>query len=81
MPRTHETEFERADETVAFVEYTITDVVSATYWQPAEGGEVEIMKVTDADGKEVQYTPEEDERWSLWIAENHSFDDGWDDYD
>lgn len=32
-------------ELVATVEFTATPVVPATYWQPAEGGEVEELKV------------------------------------
>ena len=81
MPRTHETTFERDDETEVTVEYTITGIVPATYWQPSEGGEVEIVKVTDADGNPVQHTDAEDEKWSTWIAENHDFnEDYYDDY-
>lgn len=78
MPRTHETTFERADETEVTVEYTITAIVPATYWEPAEGGEIEIVKVTDAEGNPAQHTDEEDEKWCNWIAENHNH---WDDYD
>jgi hypothetical protein len=82
MAHTHETEFERDDETVVYAEYTISNFVKASYRQPAEGGEVEIVKVTDADGNLVQYTADEDEEWSsLWISENHKFDDGLDGYD
>ncbi len=81
MPHTHETEFERADETAVVVEYTISNFVPASYWQPAEGGEVEIVKVFDTDRNVIQHTDEEDEKWCLWIAENHDFDGGWDDYD
>jgi hypothetical protein len=40
-------EIERGDTLLDIdVEYTATPFVSATYWQPAEGGEVEIVAVT-----------------------------------
>lgn len=41
------------------VTYTVTDRVPATYWQPAEGGEVEIISVTH-NGAEFDTTGEED---------------------
>jgi len=82
MARTHETTFDRDDETEVTVEYTITGVVPATWWEPAEGGEVEIVKVTNADGVEIKWTDDEDEKWCNWIAENHDFsDDYYEDYD
>ena len=34
-------------ELVATVEFTATPIVPATYWQPAEGGEVEVLDVID----------------------------------
>lgn len=43
------------------VTYTVTDHVAATYWQPAEGGEVEITSVK-RDGAEFATTREEDDR-------------------
>jgi hypothetical protein len=79
--RTHEATFERADETEVCVEYTITAVVPATWGEPAEGGEVEIVCVTDKDGNPVKWTDEEDDKWVQWIAENHNHWDDYDDYD
>lgn len=81
MPRTHETTFERDDETEVTVEYTISPVIPATWYEPAEGGEVEIVRVTDADGVEIKWTDDEDEKWCSWIAENHDFSDDYEDYD
>ena len=42
------------------VTYEMTPVVPATYWQPAEGGEVEIVSVK-LDGKEYATSAEDDE--------------------
>lgn len=78
MTRTHLTTFERDDETEVTVQYTITPIIPQTYWQPAEGGEVEIVKVTDENNVAIQTTDEEDEKWCLWISENHEDDS--DDY-
>lgn len=73
--RTHEAEFERDDGSHVFVSYTISSVYPATYWEPAEGGEVEITAVTDADGKAVKWTDAEDDKWCSWIGENHDFNE------
>lgn len=78
MTRTHLTTFERDDGTEVTVEYTITPIIPQTYWQPAEGGEVAIVKVTGENNVEIQTTDEEDEKWCLWIFENH--EDDRDDY-
>lgn len=67
--------FERDDCTEVEVEYTITSVTPATYWKPAEGGEVEIVSVTGPDGP-VKWTDEEDEKWCARAAEDHEWDDG-----
>ncbi len=40
------------------VTYSVTPFVGATYWQPAEGGEVEIVSVTHA-GREVELSDAE----------------------
>lgn len=84
MSATHFTSFERDDETEVTVEYTISPYdpgVSSgppEICYPPEGGEVEIVGVNDADGRELQWTDAEDEKWSDWIAQNHDFDDGFD---
>lgn len=41
------------------VTYIVTDRVPATYWQPAEGGEVEVVSVKHG-GAELHTTREED---------------------
>ena len=87
--REHSTWFERVtDETADEVEvfYTISDFdpgVSsgpAESCYPAEGGEVEITKVL-LNGKEIDWTSEEDEEWSNKIFNEHDFSDdyGYDD--
>ena len=43
------------------VEYTCTPFVAQTYWQPAEGGEVEIIDV-QYNNKPFVVTDEEDDR-------------------
>ena len=61
MPRTffHDVTLEvllcgNSFELVATVEFTATPVVPATYWQPSEGGEVEVLKVIDLFVPEVK---------------------------
>lgn len=84
---THFTDFERDDETVVTVEYTISPFDPGNTYGPAEncyppeGGEVEIIKVFN-DAGPVNSTDAEDEKWCAWIAENHDHDgDFYDDYD
>lgn len=55
------------------VTYSMTKPVPATYWQPAEGGEVEIVSIKH-DGKEI--TLSEDEEDALReMAEARAMDD------
>lgn len=81
MARTHVMDFERDDGTEVCVEYTISDYdpgVSsgpAEICYPPEGGEVEIVRVNDAEGNVIKWTDAEDEKWAREIAENHVFDD------
>jgi hypothetical protein len=42
------------------VTYSVTPFVAATYWQPAEGGECEIVSVK-RDGKEFPLSAEEED--------------------
>ncbi len=42
------------------VTYTCTPFVAATYWQPAEGGECEIVSI-NAEGREVELTGAEED--------------------
>ena len=42
------------------VTYSVTPFVEATYWQPAEGGECEIVSIKH-DGKEFSLTAEEED--------------------
>lgn len=85
MARTHFQSFERDDETEVTVEYTISDydpgVLSGPpeNCYPPEGGEVEIIRVF-TDAGDVTFTDDEAEKWSDWIAQNHDFDDDYDDY-
>ena len=59
FPFTHY--IERGDEEIELhVIYDVTPVVAATYWQPAEGGEVELISVK-CDGKEFGLYPFEEE--------------------
>lgn len=75
--RKFEQEFNRIDDEdcIVTVEYTITTFTAATYDDLAEGGEVEIFKAYDADGKEVKLTNAEYEKFEKWLSENHEFDD------
>ncbi len=63
------------------VEYTATPHVPATYWQPAEGGEIEIVAVTLEDGSKLDPPLSEDEESVIidHLYESHDdsdFDDG-----
>ena len=55
------------------VTYSVTPIVAATYWQPAEGGEVEIQSIKH-DGKPVTLTGAEEEA-ILAMAEARAADD------
>lgn len=86
MSATHFETFERDDGTEVTVEYTISDYDPGVCsgppedCYPPEGGEVEIVKVFN-DAGTVEYTDDEGEKWSVWIAENHVFDDAGGEYD
>ena len=67
-------ELDRGDDTVEVeVTYTCTPFVDATYWQPAEGGEVEIEAIT-LDGKPIDVTGAEEAKLYR-MAEDASGDD------
>jgi hypothetical protein len=73
----HSTWFKREDHEVE-VFYNITPYDPGVSWgpaehcYPAEGGEVEILRVL-LDGKEVEWTTEEDNAWADWMAQNHDY--------
>ena len=57
---TFDHEIERDDDTFEVrVCYDVTPFIAATYWQPAEGGEVEIVSVK-REGAEFQLTDAEE---------------------
>ncbi len=58
------------------VTYEVTPFVAATYWQPAEGGECEIISVK-LYGKEYPTSAEDDE-YLLEMAQARAADD-WED--
>lgn len=49
------------------VYYTITPFIPATYWQPAEGGEVEVESVV-IDGIDITDTLSTDQMDKLMVA-------------
>lgn len=64
-------EIEREDEVLNIdVTYTVTPVIRATYWQPAEGGEIEI---TDISPNAALTDAEEDAIYDAAVA--RSYDD------
>lgn len=80
MARTYlHTFYREADdgtETAVTVEFTQTPNISATWDDPAEGGEVEIVKAhTEAEGWSAKYSDAENEKWTTWLMENHEDDD------
>jgi len=57
---TFDTLVTRGDEEIEVrVTYSVSPFVAATYWQPAEGGEVEIISVK-RDGQEISLTDAEE---------------------
>lgn len=57
---TFDSSVERGDEELDVrVSYSVTSFVPATYWQPAEGGEVELISVK-RDGKEFYLSDNEE---------------------
>lgn len=87
MSRTHFTTFNRLDEdeTNVEVEYMISPFYPATWDDPAEGGEVEIIAswidLATENGVcllsvPVTLTDAEKSKFSQWISENHDHDDG-----
>jgi hypothetical protein len=72
FPFTHH--IERGDDEIKLeVIYSVTPFIAATYWQPAEGGEVEIISVK-RDGAE--FTPTDAEEVALQTAcEERAHDD------
>lgn len=71
---TFTTEIERGDhEFEVRVTYSVTPFIAATYWQPAEGGEVEIISIK-RDGKPISLTDAEEDAL-LTMAEERVRDD------
>lgn len=57
---TFDTSIERNDREIDVrVSYSVTPFVAATYWQPAEGGEVEIISIKRG-GEEISLTDAEE---------------------
>lgn len=74
MRFTFDHSIEREDSEIDLVvEYEVTPFIPATYWQPAEGGEVEIISV-ECDKQEFPLTDEE-EQTLLEICQNRAADD------
>ena len=79
-------EDENGEETAVMVEFSVSKYYKATWDDPAEGGEVEIITalVLSDDGKtmlDAQMTDAECERWTQYLEENpDEYDDGvdWD---
>lgn len=53
------------------VEYTVSRYYPATWDDPAEGGEAEIIDAWTADGLPFSWTDAQDREWTTWIEENH----------
>lgn len=57
---TFDTSVERGDEEIDVrVAYSVTSFVPATYWQPAEGGEVELLSIR-RNGKDFDLSDSEE---------------------
>lgn len=73
MSRTYFTALNRLDETEVLIEYTISRYYPATWDDPAEGGEVEIIKTWENGGvgAPVDLTAAEEDKFREVIAETH----------
>lgn len=71
--RTSFMDFNRLDEaeTEITVEYSISPYYAATWNDPAEGGEVEIIKAFNETDADIKLTDAEHEKFCNHIAENH----------
>tara|TARA_R110000803_G_scaffold94110_8_gene161613 strand:+ start:919 stop:1158 length:240 start_codon:yes stop_codon:yes gene_type:complete len=56
-----ETSPEKFIDLIMEIDFSVSKTREATYWQPAEGGEIEIeeIRLTDEDGQEFEPLPEE----------------------
>jgi len=71
---TFDTLVTRGDEEIEVrVTYSVSPFIDATYWQPAEGGEVEIISVR-ANGQEIALTDAEETK-IFEEAQNRAQDD------
>lgn len=62
------------------LEYTATDFTPATHFDPAEGGEIEIVDAwIEPGGKRYELTDEQRETWGELIFTEHDFNDRGDD--
>ena len=74
MRFTFDTAIERGDDELEVrVTYSVSPFIAATYWQPAEGGEVEIIAVKH-EGKPLNTTDAEYEAL-LTLAQERAQDD------
>lgn len=63
------------------LDYTMTPIVPATYWEPAEGGEVDKIEFHDRGGHEVELTDDEVEAALEYVYEHGEPDEPYDPYD
>ena len=61
-----------------FVTYTVSQYWPATYWEPASGGEIEIISIVGPDGNPLPTTVREDDEIRDFIQE-HCGDELYDD--
>lgn len=53
------------------VEFDMTDYIPATYWDPPEGGEIEILSIVDSTtGAVIELSADEEKKLIEWIGEN-----------
>jgi hypothetical protein len=57
------------------VEYTATPFYPATWDDPAEGGEIEIVAAWTDDAADFSWTADQEARWREVIEQTHDFDD------
>ncbi len=70
-----------SDEREVNVQFEYRPGSPGSYWDPPEGAEIEILKVTLHDGTEVKLDDSEYERLENMIHEDPPEDDYYDDYE
>lgn len=65
------------EETEVKITYTYSPGYRATWTQPAEGPEVEIIGAEAGNGYAIELSEADEDRIWKWLIQNHDHDDEW----